>query len=129
MEGEVASQVSLWQVVSYQVPHTSNQPITYIGMLPVGMAAIALVLAWSSPHRHILLVRLAYVSAMLLAVAAQGLVTSVVGSLSAHVVTAVTNRALLLALPYLVDTFMVLGALALFVTPARHPVTADRLTR
>ena len=54
-EGLVASQVSLWQVFTKQVPQTSNEPLTYIGMLPVGMALITLALGVRSAHRHVLL--------------------------------------------------------------------------
>jgi hypothetical protein len=110
--------VSLWQVFTQQVPYTSNEPITYVGMLPVGMALVTLVLEMRSSHRHVLLVRLGYASALVLAVAAQSLITALVGSLSPYAVTAVTNRFFLLALPYLVDTLIVLGGLALFVPPA-----------
>lgn len=119
-EGEAASQVSLWQVFTQHVPLSSNQPITYVGMLPVGMAAITLALGLCSSHRRVLLVRLGYVSALVLAVATQGAITALVGSLSSPVVTAVTNRSLLLVLPYVVDTLIVLGGLALFVPTAPH---------
>ena len=126
-EGDVASQVSLWQVFAHQVPQTSNEPITYIGMLPVGMAVFALALGLRSSHRHVLLVRLAYMSALVLAVAIQGVITALVGSLSPYVVTAVTNRSLLLALPYVVDALIVLGGLALFLPPAPHNGREEQL--
>jgi hypothetical protein len=125
-EGLVASQVSLWQVFTQQVPQTSNEPLTYIGMLPVGMALITLALGVRSTHRHVLLVRLGYVSALVLAAATQSVITALVGSLSPYVVTAVTNRFLLLAVPYLVETLIVLGGLALFVAPAPHSGDTSR---
>jgi hypothetical protein len=127
-EGEEAVQVSLWQVVTHHTVHASNQPITYMGMLPVGMAAITLALLLAFAHRRVRLVRLGYVSALVLGVATQGVITALIGSLSSSVIISVTNRSLLLALPYLVDTFLVLGGLSLFVTPPPHRRTGEQIS-
>ena len=125
-EGEVASQVSLWQVFTQQVPHAINQPITSIGMIPVGMAAITLALSFRAVQHHLSLARLGYVCALVAGLVAQGLTTFVVGMLSPLVITTVTNRLLLLALPYLMYLLMCIAGLALFSAPDHHEITENQ---
>jgi hypothetical protein len=114
-EGAEAVQVSLWQVFTHQIPHAITQSGTYIGMLPVGMAAIILVLLFSAAHDRLLLARLGYVCAMLVGLVAQGMVTFVVSALPSPVITTVTPLSVLLALPYLVYLLTGIGGLALWL--------------
>ena len=116
-EGETASQVSLWQVFTQHVPHAINQPITYIGMIPVGMAAITLALSFRVLQRHLFLARVGYVCALVVGLVAQGMVTLVIGTLPSPVMTTITIRSLLLALPYLL---MFIPGFALFLSAGQH---------
>jgi hypothetical protein len=119
-EGEEALQVSLWQVFTHQVPQALNQPITYMGMIPVGMTAVTLALLLIAPQRHLLLVRLGYSSAIVVGLAAQGLVTYLVTTLSPLVITAAVNVWPLLALPYLVYALTFMGGLTVFSPQTRQ---------
>ncbi len=115
--GEVAFQTNLWQVFTQQVSNASNQLITYIGIIPVGVMIIILGILLNPLVDHLPFIRFSYMFFLVIGMAAQCLVTYVMITAFPMAITAFVPPLVLFALPYILYFLTFIGGLTLFSSP------------